>query len=298
MTKTEVKIKKELSNLGFSDEEAGRMYRLITESPTTDEKKRWIECRVVDGESGKIIVEEGAEESFGIQLCLFNMAYNGLITRTQRGTSMQISKDNTSPMTPPHNTPQGTAGSEQHSRQPQQEYTIDNEMLLQWRTGCFRANATFNPDGVCAGCKFDNKKRGGCDFDDDDMQKIFQSRPHTSPPAPERKVICTDSSVSESNPCNDNCMRCTEARVITAKEIPGLPECNGCETGVCCEACHVWIKSHNAQIAKAAREQVLGLLIARIEKELLTNTIHLYDSKSAYLSVLAWSRGLKAGGTL
>jgi len=82
---------------------------------------------------------------------------------------------------------------------------------------------------------------------------------HTSAPAPERKVICTDSSVSDSNPCNDNCMRCTEARVIPAEEIPGLPECNGCETGVCCEACHVWMKAHDAQVAKAERERLRGI---------------------------------------
>ena len=57
------------------------------------------------------------------------------------------------------------------------EYIIDDGMLLQWRVGCIRANAPFNPDGICGGCKYDNKERGGCDFDDDEMQKIFTSRP-------------------------------------------------------------------------------------------------------------------------
>ena len=57
----------------------------------------------------------------------------------------------------------------------QQKYLIDDAMLLQWRAGCIRA-APINPD--CNGCEFDNETRGGCDFDDDEMQKIFQSRPY------------------------------------------------------------------------------------------------------------------------
>jgi len=57
----------------------------------------------------------------------------------------------------------------------QQKYLIDDAMLLQWRAGCIRA-APINPD--CDGCEFDNETRGGCDFDDDEMQKIFQSRPY------------------------------------------------------------------------------------------------------------------------
>ena len=60
----------------------------------------------------------------------------------------------------------------------QQEYLIDDEMLTQWRVGCIRAAMPFDPEGVCHGCKFDNKTRGGCDFDDNEMQKIFQSNPY------------------------------------------------------------------------------------------------------------------------
>jgi hypothetical protein len=63
------------------------------------------------------------------------------------------------------------------------EYTITTDMLLQWRTGCLRAMKPYNGDGdICPGCEFDNKKRRGCDFDDNAMQRIFQSRPVSTLP--------------------------------------------------------------------------------------------------------------------
>ncbi|MFA5715659.1 MAG: hypothetical protein WC998_07960 [Candidatus Paceibacterota bacterium] len=56
------------------------------------------------------------------------------------------------------------------------EYIIDDGVLATWRSGCINWGDK-NPHTQCHGCKFDNKKRGGCDFDDDEMQKIFQSKP-------------------------------------------------------------------------------------------------------------------------
>ena len=63
------------------------------------------------------------------------------------------------------------------------EYIITPNMLLQWRVGCIRAMAPFDPDNKqCIGCKFNSKFGGGCNFDDDEMQKIFQSRPVSTLP--------------------------------------------------------------------------------------------------------------------
>jgi hypothetical protein len=57
------------------------------------------------------------------------------------------------------------------------EYIIDDGMLAAWRSGCINWRDQ-NPDSHCHGCEFNNKKQlGGCDFDDDEMQKIFQSKP-------------------------------------------------------------------------------------------------------------------------
>lgn len=66
----------------------------------------------------------------------------------------------------------------------QQEYIITNDMLVTWRSGCIRWSDQ-NPDSSCYGCEFygNGARKNCCEFDDDAMQKIFQSRPHT--PAPE-----------------------------------------------------------------------------------------------------------------
>ena len=50
------------------------------------------------------------------------------------------------------------------------EYIITPNMLLQWRVGCIRAMAPFDPDNKqCIGCKFNSKFGGGCNFDDDEI---------------------------------------------------------------------------------------------------------------------------------
>jgi len=56
------------------------------------------------------------------------------------------------------------------------EYIITDSMLMIWRAGCIRASVE-NPYPIeCNGCKYDNRERRGCDFDDDAVQKMFQSR--------------------------------------------------------------------------------------------------------------------------
>jgi len=61
----------------------------------------------------------------------------------------------------------------------QQQYIIDDNMLMVWRVGCVDPYDP-NPDpNHCASCEYrgKDKRNGCCDFDDDDMQKIFQSNP-------------------------------------------------------------------------------------------------------------------------
>ena len=64
--------------------------------------------------------------------------------------------------------------------QPQQ-YIIDDDDLAIWRTGCI--NWRSREDTKCYGCEYAGveSRKGCCEFDDDEMQKIFQSRPATVP---------------------------------------------------------------------------------------------------------------------
>jgi hypothetical protein len=79
-------LKAGFKDLGLEDEECERMARLFILSPTEEEKKRWIEVRVMTNDGKQIIVDDDmSPENAGIQVCLFNMAYNGLLTRVQRG---------------------------------------------------------------------------------------------------------------------------------------------------------------------------------------------------------------------
>ena len=54
-------------------------------------------------------------------------------------------------------------------------YLIDDEMLMQWRSGCI--NPRSRDENKCHGCQFDGKgaRKNCCEFDDNEMQKIFQS---------------------------------------------------------------------------------------------------------------------------
>jgi len=57
------------------------------------------------------------------------------------------------------------------------QYIIDDNMLATWRSGCIRWKDNA-PDTSCHGCEFDGKgaRKNCCEFDDDAMQKIFQSQ--------------------------------------------------------------------------------------------------------------------------
>ena len=68
------------------------------------------------------------------------------------------------------------------------------------------------------------------------FESVCRSRPHTSPPAPK----CPDSK--------------GEA-LFKIKEPQGV-DCEGCESKLCAEVCREWQIAHDAQVARAAREQV------------------------------------------
>jgi hypothetical protein len=126
----------------------------------------------------------------------------------------------------------------------QPKYIINDTMLLQWRTGCIRAMIPYNGDGdVCPGCQFDNKKRGGCDFDDDAMQKIFQSRPVSTLPggaAPEPHFRIVETIPDENS-----------LVIIGIKE-----DSNGAFVSRNAALDHIaWQHQHDAEIAQAARNE-------------------------------------------
>ncbi len=58
------------------------------------------------------------------------------------------------------------------------KYVITDDMLAAWRSGCIQWRDE-NPDRSCRGCSYDGVgiRKGCCEFDDDAMQKMFQSRP-------------------------------------------------------------------------------------------------------------------------
>ncbi len=59
----------------------------------------------------------------------------------------------------------------------QKEYIINDDNLITWRSGCI--NWRSREDTKCYGCEFAGaeSRKGCCEFDDDEMQKVFQSRP-------------------------------------------------------------------------------------------------------------------------
>jgi glutathionylspermidine synthase len=62
---------------------------------------------------------------------------------------------------------------------PQKEYIITDDMLTICRHACLRANIR-NTENLCRDCEFNNLERHTCDFDDNDVEKLFRSRPYTS----------------------------------------------------------------------------------------------------------------------
>jgi hypothetical protein len=61
----------------------------------------------------------------------------------------------------------------------QQRYIIDDNMLMTWRAGCINPFDPCHDTPDCRMCEYRGKgaREKCCDFDDDDMQKIFQSNP-------------------------------------------------------------------------------------------------------------------------
>jgi hypothetical protein len=60
------------------------------------------------------------------------------------------------------------------------DYIITDTMLHQWRSGCYK-DGQINPNNDnCRTCRFEPKsgpREGCCEFDEDEMEKIFRSRP-------------------------------------------------------------------------------------------------------------------------
>jgi hypothetical protein len=77
-------LKEELIRAGFDKIAAARLTRLMRKESTPDEKRRWIESRVMD-EDGIILVDPDFDETMMIQLALFNLTFEGKLTKTQRG---------------------------------------------------------------------------------------------------------------------------------------------------------------------------------------------------------------------
>jgi hypothetical protein len=69
----------------------------------------------------------------------------------------------------------------------QTEYIITDDMLAAWRTGC--VNWRSQEDSKCYCCDFKGIgiRKGCCDFDDNAMQKIFQSHPVSEHEALQKK---------------------------------------------------------------------------------------------------------------
>jgi hypothetical protein len=61
----------------------------------------------------------------------------------------------------------------------QQRYIIDDNMLMTWRAACINPFDPHHDTPDCRSCEYRGKgaREKCCDFDDDDMQKIFQSNP-------------------------------------------------------------------------------------------------------------------------
>jgi hypothetical protein len=55
------------------------------------------------------------------------------------------------------------------------QYLIDDEMLMQWRSGCVIPATMYA--NKCKMCRFggESERENCCEFDDNEMQKIFQS---------------------------------------------------------------------------------------------------------------------------
>ena len=81
--------------------------------------------------------------------------------------------------------------------------------------------------------------------------KAMWPRTHTSPKTPTKKEYELTEDIA----------------FIRSKTM----NCKGCESNTCAEVCQQWQKEHDAQVAKAAREQVLKDAITTINDRLAVN---------------------------
>lgn len=84
--KTRQKIRATLIGLGLTEEGADRQIRLFTGTSTLEEKARWQELNVMDLE-GHVLVDWGAKSHLDTEICLFELAWQGMIQRTVPETS-------------------------------------------------------------------------------------------------------------------------------------------------------------------------------------------------------------------
>jgi hypothetical protein len=177
-------------------------------------------------------------------------------------------------MTPPHNNPQGTTGSEHPARKPQQEYIITEEQLHSLE--------------VCGG----NTDCDGCEYSAPGFRctpgmvaSDIRSRTHTSAPAPDTKVdnfkrlaeehhkLCIEIHnfdnhihdviqkgirICESKYEGEDSINCCNCGVPTTDD--GEPDCNEC----------AFSEQHDtairAEAAKAEREDVLKELTEKFSE--------------------------------
>jgi hypothetical protein len=69
------------------------------------------------------------------------------------------------------------------------EYIITEHLIKSWREGCPRYDSDVHPQDKCVGCQYDNKTRHACDFDDNEVEKRFRTRPVSTPPVPDSKHL-------------------------------------------------------------------------------------------------------------
>jgi hypothetical protein len=62
------------------------------------------------------------------------------------------------------------------------QYIITETMLQTWRKGCVNLSNPHTNDDICKKCEYRGTgvRKGCCDFDDSDVEKIFRSHPYQS----------------------------------------------------------------------------------------------------------------------
>ncbi|MDD3019841.1 MAG: hypothetical protein PHX61_02525 [Alphaproteobacteria bacterium] len=130
------------------------------------------------------------------------------------------------------------------------EYIITEHLIKSWREGCPRYDSDVHPQDKCVGCQYDNKIRRACDFDDNEVEKRFRSRPVSTPPVPDSTHLIEMAKTEWKNR--------EERRGIHNRE----DWCCGRMAGFLSVDKPDWVK---AQV-QAAREEVLNLVVKIIKR--------------------------------